>query len=61
MAKKKLPKKLFMRWNTDTSEPFLDHDEDANLLAEKGQTVEAGEYELKRKVKLINTTVVKPV
>lgn len=55
---KKLPKKLFMCWTTD-DEPFLDHSEDPNLLAEKGQTITVGAYELKEKVRLVNTTTVK--
>lgn len=59
MAKKKLPKKLFMRWNIDRpSDPFLDYSADENLLAEKGKTIEVGLYELKRMVKLVNTTTI---
>jgi len=58
MAKKRLPKKLFIAWNYDGNEPFLDHCEDANLLAEKGDTVEVGVYELKKKVKLVNKTTI---
>lgn len=61
MAKKRLPKKLFMCWNYDGSEPFLDHSEDPDLLAEKGTTIVVGLYELKKKVRLINTTEIKIV
>ncbi|GAH53272.1 unnamed protein product [marine sediment metagenome] len=57
MTKKRLPQKLFMCWNYDcSSEPFLDHSEDPDLLAEKGTTITVGLYELKKKVRLINTT-----
>ena len=59
MAKKRaLPKKVFMRWNDDGSEPFLDPSPDAGLLSDKDDTVEAGLYELKKIVKLKNTTEV---
>jgi len=51
MAKKKLPQKLYMRWNLD-GEPYLDHSEDPNLLSEMDDTVEAGLYELVKKVKI---------
>ena len=57
MKKRALPKKLFMCWNYDCpAEPFLDHSEDPDLLAEKGTTITVGLYELKKKVKLTNTT-----
>jgi len=58
MAKKRLPKTLFIAWNYDGSEPFKDHSEDPNLLAEKGKTIEVGLYELKKKVKLVNKTTI---
>lgn len=59
MAKKKLPQKVFMAWNYDSpNDPFLDHSDEADLLAEKGSTITVGLYELKRKVKLVNKTTV---
>lgn len=59
MEKKKLPKKLFMAWNTDGNEPFLDHSENASELAEQDRTVEVGLYELIKMVKLHNKTTIK--
>ena len=59
MAKKRLPKTLYVAWNNDSpDDPFLDHTDDPNLIAEKGETVEAGLYELIEKVKLVNKTTV---
>lgn len=58
MPKKRLPKKLFMAWNYDGDEPFLDHDEDAGLLAEPNSTREVGVYQLVKKVKLVNKTTI---
>jgi len=57
MAKKRLPQKVFMAWNYD-SDPFLDHSEDVDLLAEKGRTITVGLYELKKEVKLVNKTTI---
>jgi len=54
--KKRLPKKMFMRWNDDGSEGFWDCSHEADLLADKDDTVEAGLYELKKIVKLKNST-----
>ena len=59
MPKKRLPKKLYMRWNYDhPDDPFLDHSEDPGLLSEIDDTVEAGMYELVKKVKITSKTTV---
>jgi hypothetical protein len=59
MPKKRLPKTLFIAWNYDDPEvPFLNESTDGNELVETGETIEAGVYELKEKVKLVNTTKV---
>ena len=57
--KKQLPKVLYAVWNYDSpDDPFFDHSDDPSLLAEKGETITVGRYELINKVKLINTTKV---
>lgn len=62
MNKKRLPRKLFTRWNCSSpDEPFLETSEDAHLICEQGETVEAGVYELIKKVNLTNKTIVEPV
>ena len=53
---KKLPKKLFVKWNTDSDEPFLHADTDATMLSEEGTTIQVGQYELKAVRKLVNET-----
>jgi len=58
MAKKRLPKTLFIAWNYDGDEPWLDSTKHASLLAEKEETVEVGLYELKKTVKLVNKTTI---
>ena len=58
MAKKRLPKTLYVVWNYDGTDAFLDCAEDAGCLAEENEAVEAGLYELIEKVKLVNKTTV---
>ena len=62
MAKEKtLPKKLYIRWNTETEEPWLESTEIAFDLGEFGQGQIAGEYKLIRKVRITHQTKVEQV
>jgi len=56
---KKLPKKVYVRWNEDDpKEPFLMVSDDPKEISEGEATVPAGIYELTRKVDLVNETKV---
>ena len=49
---KKLPKELFVCWHEDRDEFWLNAAESAEELAELGETIDAGCYVLKNKVKI---------
>ena len=54
-----MPKRIFAKWEWDRSEPWLEAAEDTEALAEKGETVFVGEYQLVqvRKIELkVQTT-----
>ena len=61
MAKKMLPKKVYIRWNTEGDEDWLECSEDPALLGEfqKGQI--AAEYKQVRKVRIIHKTETKTI
>lgn len=46
---KKLPKSLFIRWNDDSDEPWLQAVEDAGEFAEVNEKFAIGRYELVEK------------
>jgi len=53
---KKLPKIIYVRWNQDSDEPWLEASDDPELLGEFGKGQIAGKYELKDKVKITHKT-----
>ena len=50
------PKKLYMKWDGDGDDSFLNESEDFNDLAIMNDGVSVAEYELKKLVYLKNTT-----
>lgn len=53
MAKKTLPKTLFVKIDHDAAEPYFVADEQADYLVEMGETVKIGKYQL---VEITNAT-----
>jgi len=54
---KKLPKKIFARWNDDDpNSQFLMADEEPTGISTENEAVSAGVYELTRKVNIVNET-----
>lgn len=60
---KRLPKRLFVRWQNEEEDPFLQVDTSATRLLtveEIGEESDAGIYELKTRIKIRNKTEVLP-
>ena len=53
---KKLPKRIYVKWNIDTDEPFLQAATDPTLLCDLHETSQVGGYELKTEQTVINET-----
>ena len=49
---KKLPKKIYLKWNTEGDEPFLEPAEEVRDLADLGSTTTVGMYELKKRLRI---------
>lgn len=50
---KKLPKKIYVRWQESDREPFLDASIKKDELAERGKTIHVGVYELRQEGHLV--------
>ena len=58
---KQLPKKLYIAWQGQKDDAFLMASADFEGHALTDETVVVGEYELVRKVKIINKSTIAPV
>lgn len=50
---KKLPKKIYVIWNEDSDEPFLQADIEPEMLADMNRIVPVGIYELKQNASVV--------
>ena len=58
MTKEKLPERIYVKREYDGDDSFLLCAEESNGISESEDTIEVGEYQLVRKVNLVNKTVI---
>ena len=58
---KKLPKKLYIKWNTTADEPWLDATEDLETTADLAQRNRVGVYQLVEEIEVSAPVVSKTI